>query len=57
MKKSKKFDPAAKARITRAETAKHGHIPAGSFGSVVQGIVDRTVPKPGKGAKTSKIKQ
>ena len=45
MESKQKFDPAAKARITRAETAKHGRIPAGSFGSEVQSVVDRNAAK------------
>lgn len=43
------FYSAAKSRIARAETKKHGHIPFGSFGSSAQSIVDRKA-KPLKAA-------
>jgi hypothetical protein len=55
MKSKQKLDPSAKARINRAETAKHGRIRVGSFGSEVQRVVDRNVAKwvkPAKGTRT-----
>lgn len=56
MKSKRKFDPAAKARITRAETAKHGRIPASSFGSEVQRVVDRNAAKLAKPAKVTRMR-
>lgn len=46
-KKARPFDAAAKARIMRAETAKHGHIRPGSFATTVQGKVDAQTRPPG----------
>lgn len=49
-KKPVKFDADAKARISRAESNKHGHIRKGSFSRDVQSKVDKQaatgVPEP-----------
>jgi hypothetical protein len=44
--KRRPFDEAAKERIMRSETAKHGRIRPKSFASQVQRLVDRRAAKP-----------
>ena len=46
-KNTRQFDTAAKVRIMRAETAKHGQIRPGSFARNVQSKVDKQAPPPG----------
>lgn len=52
-KNARPFDAAAKERIMRAETAKHGHIRPNSFATEVQSKVDKQALPPGKQMVTS----